>query len=479
MVKNYLCILCFIIYLGGFCQNKGFDVQKKYSVAQILKDIDYTEKYLIKFHPDPFKYISKDSLHAFVLKTKAEIDTPLTEMQMRFYIKRIVSKIGCGHTDAGASKKYTKAVAKLNRPILPLNTFVADSNKLYILNNLSKDTTIKPGDEILSIDNREVKDILKTIYSVSTSDGYNETYKKQGTRYHWFKYYYSFCYGFKPEYIVTLKHKDNSISNYKLAAISSLKDTLILPKKDSVHYLRKTKACRYSILKNDKPIAVIDIDGFKGRHWNSFFRKTFKDIKKKNIDHLVIDLRDNGGGRINAGLNFLSYIIDKKMILPFDRKPNLMPFNPKYKMGFASRITPFLFCTVMPQWPKNGRLRHYFIAFPKKKNAYKGQVYVLINGKSFSMSGVASSYLKYKANATVIGEETGGNVAGSNAVISGKIILPNSGIQIFIPMYHLYHDINVKNDGHGLMPDHYINYSKDDILNGVDIDLIKVLELVK
>ncbi len=478
-MKNYLGLLCIIICLSSFSQSKNFDVHKKYSVAQILKDIEYTEKYLTKFHPDPYRYISKDSLHAFIADIKSKIDTPLTEMQIRFYIKRIVAKIGCGHTDVGASKKYTKAIAKLNRPILPLNTFMADSNKLYVLNNLSKDTTIKPGDEILSIDNRPVSNISKTLFSIYTADGHNETYKKQGIRYNWFKYYYSFCYGFKLEYQVKLKHKDNRISNYKLAAISSLKDTLILPKKDSVAILRKTKTCNYSIINDDQPIALIDINSFKGRHWYRFFRKTFKDIKRKQIQHLVIDLRDNGGGQINDGLNLLSYLIHETIYLPFDRKPNLMVFNPKYKMNFGSRITPFFFCTMMPQWPKKGRLRHYFITLPKKNKAFNGQVYVLTNGKSFSMSGVAASYLKQKANAITIGEETGGNIAGSNAVISGKIVLPNSHIQVFIPMYHIYHDIDVKNEGRGLIPDHQTQYSKEDILNGIDLDLIKVLELVK
>ena len=94
------------------------------------------------------------------------------------------------------------------------------------------------------------------------------------------------------------------------------------------------------------------------------------------------------------------------------------------------------------------------------------------------MSGVAASYLKYKANAITVGEETGGNIAGSNAVVGGKFILPNSKIQILTPMYHIYHDIEVKNEGRGLMPDYPTHFSKDDILNGVDLDLIKVLELV-
>ena len=382
-MKNYLCLLLIIICLNSFSQKKEFDVQKKYSIEQILKDIDYTEKYLIKFHPDPFRYISKDSLHAFVIKIKSKIDTPLTEMQIRFYIKRIVAKIGCGHTDVGASKKYSKTVIKLNRPILPLNTFVVDSNKLFILNNLSADTIIKAGDEIVSIDHRPVKNILNTIYSITTSDGYNTTYKKQGLRYYWFKYYYSFCYGFKPTYLVKIKDRNNTISTHTLTAISSLKDTVMLPKKDTVICINKTKTCNYSTLQDDKSIAVLDINGFKGLYWRRFFRKSFHDIKVKKIENVVIDLRDNGGGQINDGLNFLSYLINEPLVIPFDRKPNLMMFNPKYKMGIGSRITPLIFSTLMPGLPKHGKFRHYFIRFPKKKKLFKGQVYVLVTENHF------------------------------------------------------------------------------------------------
>jgi len=188
-MKNYFNLLCILCYLSSFSQKESFDFNKTYSVAQILEDINYTEKYLTKFHPDPFKYISKDSLHAFILKQKEKIDSPLTEMQLRFYVKQIIAKIGCGHSDVAASKKYTNAIKKTNRPILPVNIFINDSNRLFIFNNLSNDSTIKPGDEILSINNHTSKQILNTIYSIYTSDGFNTTYKKQGVNYDWFKYY--------------------------------------------------------------------------------------------------------------------------------------------------------------------------------------------------------------------------------------------------------------------------------------------------
>jgi len=479
MKKFFGLLFVFIIYQNAFAQKHPFDIGTKYSVKQVLEDIDYTEKYLTKFHPDPFRYISKDSLHAFVLTIKAKIDTPLTEMQIRFCIKQIVAKIGCGHTDVSSSKHYAKAVQKLNRAIFPLNTFLADTSHLYVLNNLSKDSSISVGDEIISIDKRPVKTILKRIYTTYTTDGYNETYKTKGIRYDNFKYYYSFCYGFHTPYFVDIKDDKGKITRHTLDALSSLKDTVILPKKDSVTYIRQTKKCKYFITKDPKPIAVIDIDGFSGGHWRRFMRRTFKDIRKKNITNLVIDLRDNGGGKIALGMNFLSYLIHKPTTLSFDRKPNLLPLNFRFKMDPFTRITPLLFCFRLQDFPKNGRLRHYIFTLPKHRNAYKGNTYVMINGKSFSMSCIAASYLKYKGNATMIGEETGGNIKGSNAVISGKLILPNTKAKIFVPIYHIYHHLDVENNGHGIMPDYPTFYSKKDILNGVDVDLNKVKELVR
>lgn len=477
-MRAYYCLIFIIISAFGYAQHKKFDIGKTYQVKEVIEDIDYTEKYLLKFHPDPYQYISKDSLHAFIEGIKTKITEPLTEMQVRFYIKQIVAKIGCAHSGVDPSKPYSKTVKKLDRPALPLNTYLLNDGRMLVINNLSTDSTIAVGDEIVTIDGHPLDSIIRKIFSVITSDGYNETAKGVVSRYDHFKHYYSFCYGFNPSYTVTLKNNSGHTYTRSVKGISTLKDTLILPKKDSIHYLQRTKTCKYSVIDNSKPIAVIDIDAFSGRHWNRFFRRSFKDIKKQHINNVVIDLRNNGGGKIRSGLNFLSYVIDKPVKIPFDRKPNLIAFNPRMKMGLGRPI-PVVFTLFTPNTLKKGRLRHYSFGFPKRKLAFNGTVYVLVNGRSFSMSAISAAYLKYKTNAVIIGEETGGNVAGSNAIIAGKLLLPHTRIRVFIPVYHVYHDINVINNGHGLMPDHKTIYTKEDILNGVDVDMNKVKELVK
>jgi hypothetical protein len=476
-MKLILNICLLLVFSKGFSQTTPFDITHKYTVHEVLEDIDYTEKYLIKFHPDPFRYITKDSLQAFVVRIKSKIDTPLTEMQVRFYLRQIVAKIGCGHTDVSNSKAYSKAIEKLNRPIFPFNAFVVDTNRVFILNNLSGDSTIKAGDEILSIDHHAIPGILARIGTIFTTDGYNQTYKKQGIKNEWFKYYYSFCYGFHTPYLLGLKHTNGTVSQHTISAISSQKDTVMLPKRDSVIAIQKTKTCTYFLAKKDTTVAVIDVNSFGGKHWRRFMRRSFKDIKRKKITNLVIDLRDNGGGKIDNGMNLLAYLIHKPMVVSFDRKPNLLPLNFKYKMNFFSRLTPLFFAASPLELPRHWRLRHYIVHFPKYRNAYHGKLSVLINGKSFSMSAIAAAYLKYKANATIVGEETGGNIAGSNAVVSGTIILPNTKARVFIPYYHIYHSIDVINNGHGLMPDIKTTYSANDVLQGIDVDLNKVLEM--
>ncbi len=478
-MKCYVVTILFCVsYLCSFSQNKNYNINYKFSVTEVLKDIDYTEKYFLKYHPDPYKYISKDSLHEFICKLKLKIDSPLTEMQCRFYIRQIITKIGCGHSDAGGSKNYVKTVEKTGRLVLPLNTFIDDENKLYVFNNLTSDTTIKSGDEIIAFNKQSVPTVLKTIYSIYSSDGYNTTQKKDALKFDWFKYFYSFCYGFKPNYPITIKHKNGIVTSYTLTGIDNKKDTVYFAKRDTIVLIKKIKTCAYYLLDSNKTTAVIDINAFNGKHWRSFFKQTFKDIKQKKISNVVIDLRNNGGGQITKGLYFLSYLLPKAPIVSFDKRRVLEFMNPRLKSHWAIRLTQLLAFNVMPVLPKKWRLRRYFIALPQNKNGFKGNVFVLTNGKSFSMSCIAASYLKNKINAKTIGTETGGNLAGSNAIVSSKLVLPNSKIRLSVPLYHIYHHINVTNNGYGVMPNYHTSYSIDDVLKGKDKDIEKVKELL-
>jgi C-terminal processing protease CtpA/Prc len=116
---------------------------------------------------------------------------------------------------------------------------------------------------------------------------------------------------------------------------------------------------------------------------------------------------------------------------------------------------------------------------PKQKHHFKGKVYVLINGGSFSASALVSAYLKYKQKAVFIGEETGGAKEGCNAGVTPYYVLPHTKVKLRMPAFRIVHDVSPWISGRGIMPDYEVEYGIKDIFAKKDLELIKVKELLK
>jgi len=464
----------------SFAQKAVYNIDQKYSPTQLKQDLDVLEKRLKHFHPDPYHYITKDSLHFYVENIKNQITDSLNEFQFRFYVRQIVAKIGCGHTAAIPSKNYTKNINALNRPMFPANLWILDSNKLYVKQYILKDKKLQKGDEIISINGNKAKDVIEKMYSTFSSDGLNTTYKKQNLSLDRFKYFYAAAYKPDSNYTLQIRTLKGDTQNVEVNHIGSKFDTLKLQAVYDKSIIYKNSKAKFKVDTICKNLAILDIDNFAGKKWRRMIKKSFKYLKNHpEITNLAIDVRDNGGGKVGKGTYLLTYLLPKAFSLPFGRTPNLLPLNPKIKMSFGSRLTILSFGTYPISWFKKGRWTHYFFALPRKRNHFNGNVYVITNGRSFSMSGVTASYLKYKAGAKTIGEETGGTQIGSNAMISGRVILPNTGSIVQIPLYHLNHAINVPDTKRGLMPDYPVNYSVFDKTMNKDKEVEKLRELCK
>ena len=477
-----LFLLCLFFAYSNFsiAQKAVYNIDKKYSPEQLKQDLDVLEKRLKHFHPDPYHYITKDSLHLYVENMKNQITDSLNEFQFRFYVRQIIAKIGCGHTAAIPSKQYTKNINALNRPMFPANLWILDSNKLIVKQYVLKDKKLQKGDEILSINGNKPKDIIEKMYSTFSSDGLNTTYKKQNLSLDRFKYFYAAAYKPDSTYALQVRTLKGDTQNIEVNHIGSKVDTLKLYAVNDKSIIYRNSKVKFKIDTVCKNLAIMDIDNFAGKKWRRVIRKSFKYLKSHpEITNLAIDLRDNGGGKVGKGTYLLTYLLPKAFSMPFGRTPNLLPFNPIIKMSFGSRLTILSFGTYPISWLKKGRWTHYFFALPRKRNHFNGNVYVITNGRSFSMSGVTASYLKFKAGAKTIGEETGGTQTGSNAMMSGRVILPNTGSIVQIPLYHLNHAINVPDTKRGIMPDYPVNYSVFDKIMNKDKEVEKLRVLCK
>jgi C-terminal processing protease CtpA/Prc len=442
---------------------------------QMKADLDYLNKYLRKWHPAYYNYTDKTQMEAYYSRLKDSCNTDRTAFDFKTTVRKAVNQVHCGHMGVYDYKGITGKIA----PQLPFKIWVLN-NRLFIRAISSKDSLLHIGDEILDINGEKTIDVITKTTESAFTDALNTTHKMYSLEVN-FSVYHLFVYDKQDNYTLTIKNRmgDTSIVTVKSEVP---KETTATQKtlKDSANCLIKGNAVALYKTDFDASTMVIDIDHFNGKKQGKTFRQIFKHLRKNQIKNVVIDLRNNGGGSVFSGNKLLGYLLDAPIRpLVISRKPNLTFINPRFKGGLLERITPILFTLNPLQYPNKNGWNHCFLFFKKYRNHFDGNIYVLTNGGSFSMASYVASYLKYKKQAVIVGEETGGSEYGSRAMAGGHIKLPNSEVKIQLNIYQMTHLIGIEDKGHGLLPDHAIEYSIDDKLANKDLEIEKIKTLIK
>jgi len=205
------------------------------------------------------------------------------------------------------------------------------------------------------------------------------------------------------------------------------------------------------------------------RDFKKFCNSTFKSLNKKKIPNLIIDFRGNSGGDSKIGDELIKYISDAPFI--------------QWQKGIAkvSLATQERFRyqgengTLLEKELANST-EYLVLPYPDKKR-YKGEIYMLIDGGTFSSAGSTTWCINHYRLATTIGEETGG--LGVHFGYPIKRSLPNTGLTYFISHMKWYQIGANDNTTNGLIPDYKIDLSVIDLKNNKDTALEFTLDLIK
>lgn len=181
-----------------------------------------------------------------------------------------------------------------------------------------------------------------------------------------------------------------------------------------------------------------------------------KIVENTAYKNLIIDLRDNGGGGINAAFALAKYIVTE------DLEVGYFPTNKLQYSGFE----PELFKTLPAFQPKStNEFGDELIKSPGVKLIFKkpanpvftGNIYVLTNGGTGSTCEPIVYALKNRKKATIIGENTAGAMlAAYPFVVSGKYML-------MLPIADFYTYDGVRLDKVGVSPN--IEVKSEEALN--------------
>jgi hypothetical protein len=444
MLKIILTFLASWLLSGAII---GQQLEKTIPADALKEDLRFLQKKLENKHPNLYLYTQKIQIDHIFDSLFNDIKSPMTELAFYHHISIISSWIKDGHTILLPSQKTMDLHNKQSK-FLPYKCSII-KNKLYIDLICTTDTSLAAGDEITAINNTPTSEILSQLMVRQIRDGENLTYPNW-ILHQYFKSYYSFHFGHPGKF--NIEYQRQGIK--KTALVNALPN-------DSISYYRKLKYPDRDNTKitgdgitlqtaTDQQYAILTIKDFHNdvlrkeyhQRFPSVIDEYFREIKDKQIKNLVIDLRNNQGGDIENGVTLLSYLVNH----PFSVVEKYLEVDGSAG-NYQLRNT---------NGPSKG-------LHDPAENIFNGSLYVLINGGSFSNSGIVAAALKKYKRAVFVGEETGGN----NMVLAGfskAFELPNSQLQIEIPTKQFLLDASLPLSGRGTLPDFPIekSLSKDD-----------------
>lgn len=466
-LMRFLCII-FLLFVDilAFGQTAEPIAEREFTPQQLRNDFAIVCQSLKEIHPSMYSFITEDSVNRLTQAISTELSHHMTELEFQVVLRKFIRHIRCGHTTARPSAEWYLEQA-MDSKLLPFDVIVLD-HQLFIKEAYDQEIVLTPGTEILTIDHRPSHEIIHEMWSIQEVDGFSITLEDKKIE-RLFKTYHLFLFGRSDEYEVEYANEKNE----KQCII--VKGGVQKPKASLPTVWDEagitTEGAKFYVHEEMDDLAVLDINNFASRGYRKFYKTVFKEINRQEINHLVIDLRGNGGGYFPNGYRLLRYLLKDTYYMKFSRPKNKLERHDYLSMGWGSRLTRRLF-GLMPDKDKANPDRNYQIRYqPIKKNPYNGKLYVFIDGGSFSMGSLVASRLNRDTDAIIFGEETGGGEYGSNAILMYNLVLPETKIRIFIPYYFLNHDIAVEMPGRGVIPNIELKYTLNDKLQQKDKEM--------
>ncbi len=481
------CVTLLLSITGARAQN-GFSTLPKISPQALREDLSLLQKILEANHPSLYWYTPKDSLDACFADAINSITDSMNEVAFKNKLAHVVSRIRCGHTTVRFSKAYAKTAIRYRFPQFPLSLKVWDDSVVVLGSVEPGAQWLKRGTIVTGINGMRNRQLLDTIYAHMSTDGYSDNYKSQvvsGNFPAWYKTILGIDSAYTVSYIDSSGHESVAVlKSYSPRIDLTKKDIRELPavQKPTRRQLRKAGLLekRSMVIDTASGTALMRLSTFSGGALRGFFRRSFRTIREQGISNLVLDLRENGGGKVRNSILLAKYLADH----PFKIGDSVVATSRRFRYG--RYIKPSLLYWFAMNFGarkmEDGRIhiRHYETHFfePRERNHFNGHIYVIQGGYTFSAATMFLSHVEGQKNVTTVGEETGGGYYGNSAMHIPTITLPHTGLQVSLPMYRLVMDAG-RPRGRGFFPHILVKPSSVAIKMGVDLKLAKIRELIQ
>lgn len=410
-------------------------------VQEMEEDLQALQEVLYAVHP---KVVEEDHtwLDEAFEDAYSKIQEPLLLRDFYYMVSELLAKFQDAHTstfpkDLGES--YMQADLK----------WVDD--ELYVINS----RFLKPKDRIVAINQMPIEEIYEKAHKIISAENEYARRSRFITRIKTLSFIET-CTGERRIERITVERNGKLIEQPIIYGMSPYMNVKMQEEAEK-------NWVRYEIDQANKTsIFTLKSCDFN-QEYQDVVRKMFEEMKAKGVEHLIIDVRGNGGGN--------SKVIDEIIhYLPVDR---YVYYGVNARYSEASRL-------------QRGYVRTSgTVSYPpgKKKNhqveelLFDGDVYILVDDHSFSSANWMGVIFQDSKLGTVVGEPTSNNPNSYGDVLQFQ--LPHSYIRYQVSMKRWVRPDQTRNNEDTLMPDVLVQPTLDEWVSGEDIVLERTMALIK
>lgn len=424
------------------------------SAEEATRDVALLRRALETVHPGLYRYSAKAEIDAAFALLEAAAAAPITDLAMHAEVARLLAAIHCDHTKAEMSEELT--AFRTNSPThMPLR-FQLIEGRMIVVASDGQAGAPPMGSEILVINDMAVPALMLKLAALVSYDGTTDQAiaakladdsDLMGDD---FNENYPALFGFPDSWRITWKAVGSAAST--TATLQPIKFaqwiTLAAP---GAKY--RSEFYNSTTWRMNGKVARLGIDTFVNYRnpvqATAFLGGFFAAMEEAGTEHLIIDLRKNGGGSDDVPVALGRYLIDQPFLWfkPLRLKAVRYGDLPQYISAWGDRDALFnapldSFTQTDDGWydripvmqgavvsDKDTRFEQQ----PVSASRFAGRLTILSGPRAGSATTMAIAQLKEKAAATVIGEDSGGSAEGPTAGRIFLLKLPASGIKVRVP----------------------------------------------
>ncbi len=408
-----------------------------FSKSDVEQDLKFAFEKLINIHPLFLDENRTTQYQEQFSKIEETIKDSMTQNEVYLLLAPFFASINDGHTGVIVPTDQRVEFTKAGGKSFPFFVNIVDDS-LYISFYCGNDSTLFLNDEqILKINGIDATEMVYKMEPLISGEIKTIKQKEIANK---FRFLIWMLYGFTEDYQLVVKNNHHEIQTIKVPAVTSAEFM------QNIKRMPKTNQSYYELeINQDKNTALMGIKSFGDLEGFCAFADTaFKKIKDNEIENLIIDIRNNGGGRSIVVDSLMNYLTDKSY---FQYKKIETRISTELKEYYQVRYPDRL------EWINSYAINDLAVSESNKTNIqnkvtrFDGNLILLTNSATFSAAATFTGVFKELNLGKIIGEETGGTISYYGDF--WFLQTPNTKITFYVS------------------PKHFVQYGGNDYYKGV------------